>query len=557
MMLRKPALVAMTLVGVVIGWLAMAPLVVLLWDTVWDGQSLTLAGFKSAYSAYGIGDLVVNSFTFAIGVTIYSLLQGGVLAYLAARTNAPFKSLIFASSLVPLITPGVLSTIAWIYVGSPRVGLANHWLEPIFGPGTLNVFSMPGMIFVEGQHLAPLVFLLMFAAFKSMDPSLEESALMSGAKRRTVIRRITIPMAAPAIYAAIVIMMVRGLEAFEVPALIGLPEGIIVFTGRIWRALSDYPLDKTTAGAYSVGLLILTAVGMYFYTRLTRRSQKAYQTVTGKGYRSSHMDLGNARGPIGILVIIYFLIAVVLPLFVLVYGSTQSFYSPPTWKTLTNPTMHNYSALLSDDTFVRSLRNSLLLSVATATAVMFVMAIAAWVVVRTRIRGRATIDFLATVPLAVPGIVLGFALLTVYLWVPLPVYGTLWILFIAYFTRFMPYGMRYVSTSMLQIGAELEESAQMSGATWWQVFRKVMIPLILPGLVAGWIYVVTVSLRELSSSLLLYSPGNEVLSITIWELWANGRFPAVAAVGVMMILVLLVIIAAARKISSRFGVSEI
>ncbi|WP_141005277.1 ABC transporter permease [Nocardioides humi] len=436
------------------------------------------------------------------------------------------------------------------------MGLINHWLEPLFGPGALDIFSMPGMIFVEGQHLAPLVFLLLYASFKSMDPSLEESALMCGAKRRTVIRRITIPMAAPAIYASVVVMMVRGLEAFEVPALIGLPNGITVFTGRIWRALSDYPLDKATAGSYSIGLLLLTALGMWWYGRLTRRNQKSYQTVTGKGFRSSTMDLGRARWPIGALVILYFVVAVVLPLFVLAYGSTQSFYSPPTWDTLTNPSLANYRDVFGDDTILRSLRNSILLAVLTATAVMLVMAIASWVVIRTKVRGRVLIDLLATAPLAVPGIVLGFSLLTIYLWVPLPIYGTIWVLFIAYFTRFMPYGMRYASTSMVQVAGELEESARMSGATWWQVFRKVILPLIMPGLIAGWIYVVTVSLRELSSSLLLYSPGNEVLSITIWELWSNGRFPAVAAVGMVMIAVLLVIILAARKLSSRFGIED-
>jgi iron(III) transport system permease protein len=493
---------------------------------------------------------------FAIGTTIYAVVQGGILAYLAARTNTRFKSLLFASSLIPLITPGVLSTIAWIYIGSPKVGLANTWLEPLFGPGTLNVFSMPGMIFVEGQHLAPLVFLLMFAAFKSMDPSLEESALMSGAKRRTVIRRVTLPMAAPAIYAAIVIMMVRALESFEVPALIGLPNGIIVFTGRIWRALSDYPTDKPTAGAYSIGLLVLTALGMWWYTKLTRRNQKSYQSVTGKGFRSSNMDLGVARGPIAVLIVLYFLVAVVMPLFILLYGSFQSFYSPPSWDTLTHPTLANYRSMFSDDTIVRSLRNSIVLAVGTATAVVFVMAIGSWVVVRTRIRGRALVSFLASVPLAIPGIVLGFALLTVYLWVPIPIYGTMWILFIAYFTRFMPYGLQYAATSMLQIGAELEESARMSGASWWQVFRRILVPLILPGLVAGWIYVVTVALRELSSSLLLYSPGNEVLSITIWDLWSNGRFPAVAAVGVIMIITLLLIIGVARKVTNRFGIAQ-
>lgn len=554
---RRPSVIGLVVVGVLTAWLALSPLGVLLWDTLWDGERLSFSGILEAYTTYGIGKLFLDTFIFAIGTTIYSVLQGGVLAYLVARTNVPFKGLIFAAALVPLITPGVLSTIAWIYVGSPRVGLVNQWAQSLFGFTPVNIFSMPGMIFVEGQNLAPLVFLLMFAAFRSLDPSREESALMSGAKRRTVVRRITIPMVLPAVYASCLIMMVRGLEAFEVPALIGLPNGITVFVGRIWRALSDYPMDKATAGSYSLGLLLLTALGMWAYTAATRRNQKASETITGKGFRSSLMDLGRFRWPLGIVMVGYFFVAVVLPMFVLGYGSTQTFYSPPNLQTLSHMTLDNYESIFSDDGIFRSFRNSILLSLMTATAVMLVMAVAAWVIIRTKIRGRGIVDLLATVPLAVPGIVLGLALLTVYLWVPLPIYGTIWILFIAYFTRFMPYGLRYVATSMIQIGGELEESARMSGASWWQIFRRILFPLILPGLLAGWVYVVTVSLRELSSSLLLYSPGNEVLSITIWELWANGRFPALAAVGVVMILLLLVIIGLARRLTGRFGMGAI
>ena len=201
--------------------------------------------------------------------------------------------------------------------------------------------------------------------------------------------------------------------------------------------------------------------------------------------------------------------------------------------------------------------NSIYLGLGAATAVMLLTAIASWLVVRTRMRGRMVVDNLAFLPLEIPGLVLGTAILFVYLrtsW--LPVYGTLWILFIAYLTRYMPYGMRYSSTSMYQIGRELEESAHMSGAGWWHTFRRVILPLIAPGLVAGWIYILVVSFRELGSSVLLYSPGKEVLSIVIWEQWRDGLLTEVAALGVMLIGGLIVLVAVAYKLGARIGVRE-
>jgi iron(III) transport system permease protein len=217
----------------------------------------------------------------------------------------------------------------------------------------------------------------------------------------------------------------------------------------------------------------------------------------------------------------------------------------------------NYPAVFHDALFQHAVKNSLILGVASATAVMLLMAIAAWVVVRTNLPGRWLIDNLAFLPLVIPGLVLGVAILDVYLRIQwLPVYGTLWILLIAYLVRYMPYGMRYSSSSMIQIGKELEESAQMSGAGWFQSFRRVVLPLLAPGLVAGWIYIFVVSFRELGSSVLLYSPGREVLSIAIWQEWNDGLLPQLSALGVMLVGFLVVMVAIAYKLGARIGVRE-
>jgi iron(III) transport system permease protein len=460
-----------------------------------------------------------------------------------------------AASLIPLILPGILHTIAWILLASPRVGLYNKLLEPVLGPGTLNIFSLPGMMLVEGLHLSPLVFLLMVAAFRSMDPALEESALMSGARLPTVFRRITVPLVKPALYASILVMAVRTLEAFEVPALLGIPEGLWVFTSRIWRVLNAYPPQYGQAGAYAMSLLVLTSIGVFWHSRLSKRA-KTFQTVTGKGFRPRPMELGRWRWPATGLIVGYFVFAVVAPLLILVYASTQKFYAVPTWETLTNLTAENYQYTFSSTGTLVALKNSMFLGISAATLVMLVMAVASWLVVRTKLPGRWLVDNLAFLPLVVPGLVMGVALLFVYLRFPIPIYGTIWILLLAYFTRYMPYGMRYASSSMYQISGELEECAQTSGASWWQAFRRIILPLLMPGLVAGWIYILTVSVRELSSSILLYTPGNEVLSIRIWEQYQNGQFTELAALGIVMVAILVVLVAVAYKLGARIGVKE-
>ncbi|HZR95089.1 MAG TPA: iron ABC transporter permease [Gaiellaceae bacterium] len=543
-------------VAAAIAYLAIVPLGFLLWQTFVHDGHLSVASFRDAYSSVGLGRMIANSFAFALGSTALAIVLGTLLAHLIVRTDVPGKPLMYAASVVPLIIPGILHTIAWTFLLDPRNGIINLNVIEKLGLPAFNIYSIPGMILVEGLHLSPLVFLLMVAAFRSMDPSLEESAIMSGASMRQVFVRVTLPLVRPALYAAVLIMAVRGLESFEVPAVIGLRNHVWVFTSRIYDSLHALNPDYAGAGALAMSLLVLTSLGVWWHSRLARNA-RAFQTVTGKGFRPRAMPLGAWRWPATGLIYVYFAIAVVLPLLTLGYASTQAFYSPPTHATLTHMTGANYPAVFHDDLFRHAVKNSLILGVGSATAVMLMCAVAAWLVVRTTLPGRWLVDNLAFMPLVVPGLVLGVALLTVYLrlqW--LPVYGTLWILFIAYLTRYMPYGMRYASTSMFQIGRELEESAQMSGAGWFQTFRRIVLPLLVPGFVAGWIYIFVVSFRELGSSIVIYSPGREVLSIAIWQEWNDGLLPQLSAMGIMLVGFLVLLVAVAYKLGARIGVRE-
>jgi len=551
------ACVALTL------YLGVVPLGFLLWQSFFTPQSaakaaeFTFGNYREAYASEETWLLFWNSIKFAAGASLLAFALGTLLAWMNERTNTPFKSLFFALSIIPLIIPGILFTVAWILLGSPKIGLVNLALQKLFDTDAvfINVYSLGGMIWVDALHYSPMAFLLMTAAFRSMDPALEESAVMGGASVLQVLRKVTLPLVWPAIFATLLILFVRAIESFEVPALLGLPVGIQVFTSAIYQAVHRYPSQVGLASAYAVTLLVITSAGVYFQSRLSTSGNR-YATMTGKGFRPRLIDLGNWRYLTVAMFLLYFFLIVVLPFAVLLWSSFQKFYSVPSVEALQRLTLEPYRTILGYPSLMRSVWNSLLLAVTTATLVMLVSAVICWIVVKTKLRGRWLLDNFASLPMVFPGIVLGLAIMILYLYLPIGVYGTIWIMLIAYVTRFMPYGLRYNTTSMLQIHKELEESAAMSGASWATAFRRIILPLLKPGLVAGWIYVVIVSIRELSSSILLYSPGTEVLSILIWELWENGQYVELSALGVMFIIGLFFLVLVAQLIGKRFGIRE-
>jgi iron(III) transport system permease protein len=547
----------------IVAYLALIPLGFLLWQSFFTPHTaakpavFTLGNYAAAYTSVETAKLFFNSVVFAAGTAAFSLTVGTALAWMNERTNTPFKGLFFSLALVPLIIPGILFTISWIMLASPKIGIFNLLLQGWFGTDYVffNVYTLSGMIWVDGLHYSPMAFLLMTAAFRSMDPALEESAAMSGANLWQVVRRITLALSWPAIFATLLILFVRAIESFEVPALLGMPGGVFVFTSAIFEAIHRYPSQVGLAAAYGVTLLALTSIGIYFQSRLSASGHR-YSTVTGKGFRPRRIDLGRWRYFTAAIFIVYFLLIVASPLLVLLWSSVQKYYSVPSMAALQNLTLDPYRFVLSHPTFARAIWNSLLLCLGSATIIMLVTSVICWMVVKTRIPGRWLLDNLASLPIVFPGLVLGLSIMVFYLNFNIGIYGTIWILLLAYVTRFMPYGIRYNTASMVQIHKELEESAAMSGARWGSMFVRIVLPLLKPGLVAGWIYIAIVSLRELSSSILLYSPGTEVVSIMIWELWENGQYVELSALGVMLIVLLFILVQVAQFAGGKFGMRE-
>jgi iron(III) transport system permease protein len=544
-------------------YIAVIPLVFLLWQSFRTPQTadtdavFTLANYATAYGSRETLDLFWTSVRFAAGTAVLALVLGTGLAWMNERTNTPFKSVFFALSLIPLVIPSILFTVAWILLASPQIGIVNLVLQAWLGlqQPPFNIYSVGGMVWVDGLHYSPMAFLLMSAAFRAMDPSLEESATMSGASIWQVARRVTLPITLPAIVATVLILFVRAIESFEVPALLGLPAGIVVFTAAIYQAVHRYPSQIGLASAYGVALLVITAGGVYFVSRLSGQGSR-YATMTGKGFRPRLIDLGGWRWVTAGSFALYFLLIVILPFAVLLWSSFQRFYAVPSMEALRNVTLEPYRFILSYPNLPRTVLNSVFLSFGSATVVMLVSSVICWIVVKTTVPGRWLLDGIASLPMVFPGLVLGLSIMIFYLNVDVGIYGTIWIMAIAYVTRFMPYGLRYSTTSMLQIHRELEESAAMSGASWGTTFRRVVLPLLKPGLLAGWIYVMIVSIRELSSAILLYSPDTQVISVVIWELWENGQYVELSALGVMFILMLFALVLTAQALGRRYGIQE-
>lgn len=515
----------------------------------------TLKNYQNAYASQHTYSTFVNSLIFAGGSAALTFLLGTILAWLTERTNTPLRGLFVPVAVVPLILPGVLESIAWIFLLSPKFGYVNVWLMHLFGwqSPPFNVFSLPGMIWVHSVGQVPLAFLMMTAAFKSMDPSLEESAMMSGANTWQTFKRVTLRLLAPTAGSVLLILFVRTLESFETPALIGIPARIYVYTSEIFLAFNEYPPDYGRGGALAVGLLLLSSFGVWLYTRATKEGKK-FQTVTGKAFRPRQFDLGPWRWAGFAFLMVYFIFVVLLPFLVLFWASFLPFFAAPSWSALDKLSFDNYRYLSTFRPFWEAMKNSIILSTLTATVAMVLTSLVAWIVYKSKLRGAWILDLLAFIPITIPGIVMGMALILLYVAFPIPIYGTIWVLLIAYVTRFIPYGMRASSGSILQIHSELEEAAAASGASWWETFKRVTLPLLRPGFVAGWIYICIVSFREFSTSVLLATGESRVLSILLFTMFEQGQVTIVAAIGVLMIVTLLSVVGLFYKLTGKVGI---
>ncbi|MDP2357569.1 MAG: iron ABC transporter permease [Beijerinckiaceae bacterium] len=544
-------------VGLILAVLVLPPLYFLFIGAVTvdeGGQTrYTLERFVMLLSQRGILISTFNSFVFAIGSALLSLLIGGLAAWLVERTNAPLKSLTYLTNVIALGTPYVLYTSAWLLLLA-RSGPINTWYRQLSGETgvIINVYGMGGMILIEGLLWSPLVFLLLGATLRNFNPALEEAARMSGATTWGTIRRVTLPLSMPAILALSMLVFIRTVEAFEVPALVGLPGRVHVLTTDIYEMMHrTMPPDIGSASALSLILLFIVGALLFWYSRLTRNAEK-FATVTGKSFRPNQIDLGAWRPLAGFALAFYFFLLIVLPAFILVWASLLPFYQ--TFRSQAFPllTLDNYRAVLNSPRYISLLINTLLIAFATASAVMLITAISAWLTVR-KAPGARVLDNLGTAPLVFPGIVLGVGVMQFFLQVPVGIYGTIWIIVWALVINYLPYGVRYSYAGMIQLHRELEEAASAAGATPFTGFRRIVFPLLTPSLIAGWLFIFLLATRVLSLPVLLSGPSSQTMAVAMFDLWGNGQGPELAALGLMWSLSMTCIAVVFYLVAQRGG----
>ena len=528
-----------TLILVILGFIVIPPMVSLFERSIQDNQGrYSLTHYREIFNLSALAIPFLNTLIFAIGSSTVALVFGGINALIVERTNSPFRVLGYATVMLSLSTPYIIYTISWLLILG-KSGPVNATLMSLFGleEPPINIFSMGGMIFIEGMLWAPMVFMMIGAAFKTMDPSLEESARMSGASVWSTFTRITSPLVLPGVFAVMMLVSIRTAESFEIPALVGLPKDIYLLTTKIYLSTRFIPPEYGQGSAFAMVLLIPVTIALFFYNRLTKKAYK-YQTVTGKGFQPRPMDVGKWKYLTATWLLTYFFVTFILPLLMLIWTSLLPFYKRPSWSMVKRLTLKNFEKAFGYPKLLDSMENTLILGIVSATVIMSLTFFAAYLTVRTKAPGRHAVESLASAPLVFPGIVLGLAIMIFYLKLPITIYGTIWILAVAYTTRYLPYGMRYCSAGFLQLHNELEEAAKVSGASWPNIMRRILFPLLKPSFWAGWIFIFMLVMKELSISILLSGPQSPVVAVSIFDLWENGQAPELAAFGLVWLCIL-------------------
>jgi len=544
---------------VVLAALVLPPFVFLLKASVVDAQrggEWSLANFEAVLGSRRFLVTSANSLVFAAGSAVVALAIGWTTAWIVERTNTPLKPLAYLTAIISLGTPYILYVTAWLLLFG-KAGPINQLYRTLTGTSDvlINVYSMPGMIMVEGFLWSPLAFLLVGATLRNANPELEEAARVSGAGTWMTIRRVTLRLSLPSILALAMLVFIRAVEAFEVPALVGLPGRISVLTTDIYgNMVAQAPPDIGGASALSVLMLALVLVLLAIYGRLSRHAER-FATITGKGFRPRPFDLGRLRYLAAGILVLNFLLLLAVPIAMLAWVSLLPFYQPIGTAALALVTLDNYRTVFSPD-HVGLIANTLLVAVATATLAVALTFLAAWLAVR-RAPGGWVVERLATIPLVFPGLILGIAVMQLFLHLPIPLYGTLGILIWAFVINYLPYGMRYSAAGMLQIHRELEESAEMCGASPLMRLRRIVAPLLAPALLAGWLFIFLMAARVLSLAILLSGPRSQTMAVTLFDLWTNGQGTELAALGLIWSMLMAMIAAVFYILARRSAASAL
>ena len=516
-----------------------------------------LSGWTSAFSTASVWSAIANTFILVFMRVPLALLLGSVLAWLVIRTNVHARKTIEFLFWTAFFMPTLPMAMAWALLLDPKSGWINRLLQPLFGiqHGPFNIYSYSGITWV---HLVttsvPAVVILLGPAFRGMNPVLEESARMSGASMIATFRRVVLPLLAPALTMAGIIALIRGLEGFEIELFLGVPAGIRVFSTKIQQLVVFEPPRYAPAMALSVPFVILLVVLALWYQRVVR--SRSYATLTGKLVSAPPLDLGPWRWPATIVCGLFAVLAVIVPTATLVVGSFMEIFGITSASGAFGFTLAHWSTVLHDPVFLSSFTTTLLLGIFTAVAAVICFSLIAYIIMRTRAWGRNTLDIAAWLPWSIPGILLSLSLLWIYLGFPVlnVLYGSVAGLVVAMLIKEMPGGVNLMKNGIARIGLELEEAAYTSGAGWWELYRRVVLPLLSPTAVTVSLFVFVGCVKDISTMILLATPTTRPLSLLVLDYATNGSIENGAVVGVIAAAMAISVAFLGRKLSARAGI---
>ncbi len=522
-------------------------------DPVVDGyklSGLSLDNFATVLGNQNVHAALANSLIACTGGTAIAVVIGLAFAWIVVRTDTPWKGLIASAGMLPLFVPPLVGGVAWAILGSPKTGLLNVVLIRLGVDWRFNLYSMSGIIFVFGMYYAPYVYMFTAAALRNMDPSLEEAAEISGASPLRTILTVTFPLIAPAIVSGMLLSFVVMLGVYGIPAVLGSPANIPVLTTYIYTLTAWSPPLYSTAASVAVILMVVTGVLVWLQHKAL--SGRSYTTVAGKAFRPRALRLGPWRYLTLALAIVYLLVVVVVPSLGLIVAATRKFLFIRDFAALFDMRQYglqHFERLFANPLTISAIVNTLRVGAITAVVGGLLAFAIGYTVVRTRTPGRRAIDLISTVPVAIPGLVIGVAYLWAWISLPGGIYGTIWILALAFVARFIPDTVKALSTSLMQIHRELEEAAWICGRGLLSTIGTIVLPLVRPGVVAAMTLLFILSARELGSSLFLYSSGSMVMAVQLLGYYDGGNISITAAYSLVQMAILAVLMGIAQRLS--------
>jgi len=540
----------------IVGALTVCPVVMLVLGSFSEGLtafgSFTTDKYVEAYTDPAFFEVMVNTIIFVLGSSLLSTVLAIFLAYLNTRTDIPFKFLFKIISIIPMMIPHLLFSVSWALLLNPSNGLINIGFKEVFGfdEAPFNIYSMWGMILVEGLLDLPIAYLIIAPAMASFDVALEESSRTCGAGSWRTLFRITLPVLRPAILAAFILGIVRSLASFAVPSVIGMPGRVQVLATHLYEMISTgFATDYGKAAALGMSVLTASVTLIVVYRALTAESEK-FVTISSRGFRPTVIELGKARMPLFGVVSLLSFVLIVLPVAVLMYTSLVPYSMVPSARAFSMMSLKHWHDVLGDPISLLALKNSLFLAVVGATLGVILSVFVAYVIVKVKTRASGMLESLSYLSFSFPGIVIGVGFM--WFFVQTPLYATIWALLLGYIATYLPYGIRPMSSAFIQIHSHLEESSLVCGASPMTTMRRIIVPLLIPGIVSGWILMASMFVRELTLSVVLSRPGTEVLAVQILRFSEDGLWGRLSALGIVMIAISTTLVIAATLVGNRF-----